>query len=63
MKALYRCIVKCGHAGSGNSIEREVRVRASSITEALRKAKYYPGVKKGALCRSAASVLLVMRTT
>ncbi len=61
MKLLFRCTVKYGHAGSGNSIERDVLIRARDITEAMRKAKYLPGVKKGFLCRSAASVLQVVR--
>jgi len=60
MKNLYRCTVKYGHAGSGNYVEREVFVRARSITEAMRKAKYHPGVKKGHNCKTAASVLQVV---
>lgn len=60
MKMLYRCTVKVGHAGSGHYVERDVFVRARTITEAMRKAKYYPGVKKGHHCRMATSVLRVV---
>ena len=61
MKVLYRCTVKIGHAGSGNYVERDVLVRARNITDALRKAKHFPGVKKGYQCRTSASVLQVVR--
>ncbi len=61
MKTLYRCTVKVGHAGSGNYRERDIWVRARTITEALEKAKHYPGVKKGFQFRTAASVLQVVR--
>lgn len=58
---LFRCIVKNGHAGSGQYIERSVMVRASSAVDAMDKAKRLRGVKKGRLMRNAASVLSVER--
>ncbi len=61
MKSLFRCTVKVGHAGCGHYVERQILVRARTITEALRKAKYRPGVKKGLQCRTGASVLQVVR--
>jgi hypothetical protein len=53
--------VKYGHAGSGHFVEKEVLVRARSVPEAMRKAKHFPGVKKGYQFRTAASVLQVVR--
>jgi hypothetical protein len=61
MKPLYRCTVKFGHAGSGHYTERHILVRASNVLEAMEKAKHHPGVKKGVNCRTAASVLQVVR--
>jgi hypothetical protein len=55
----YRCIVKCGHVGSGKYTERAVYVRARNATEAFNKAKHQGGVKKGCLFRNGASVLTV----
>lgn len=57
----YRCIVKCGHAGSGRFTERSVVVSANNVTEAYNKAKRLRGVKKGYLMHSGASVLAVSR--
>ena len=57
----YRCIVKCGHAGSGRFTERSVVVSANNVTEAYMKAKRLRGVKKGYLMHSGASVLAVCR--
>lgn len=48
-----------GHFGAGRSWERTVRVRADSAFAALKLAKTLPGVKKGALRFSGASVLSV----
>lgn len=56
---LYRCIVKFGHAGSGKYVERSIFVWAKDPADAMRKAKRYGGVKKGAMMRSGASVLAV----
>jgi hypothetical protein len=56
---LYECIVKMGHMGAGHSWERPVRVRADNALEAMRRAKNLPGVKKGHLRSSGASVLSV----
>ncbi len=56
---LYRCIVKNGHVGSGNHVERSIWVRASSALDALVKAKKVRGVKKGRMQRTAGSVLSV----
>ncbi len=56
---LYDCIVKMGHFGAGRGWERHVRVRANDPLEAMRRAKGLPGVKKGALRFSGASVLQV----
>jgi hypothetical protein len=56
---LYECIVKMGHWGAGHSWERPVRVRADNALEAMRRAKNLPGVKKGQLHASGASVLSV----
>lgn len=58
---LYRCVVKNGHAGSGQYTERSILVRAKSTVEALTKAKRFRGVKKGKLMKSGASVLSVER--
>jgi len=58
---LYRCIVKNGHCGSGRYTERSVLVRAKSTVDAMRKAKYLRGVKKGRLLRTGGSVLSVER--
>jgi hypothetical protein len=55
----FDCIVRMGHQGAGRSIERHVRVRADNALEALRRAKSLPGVKKGYLSESGASVLSV----
>jgi hypothetical protein len=55
----FDCIVRMGHQGSGRSFERHVRVRADNAVEALRRAKVLPGVKKGCLRDSGASVLSV----
>ena len=52
----FDCIVKFGHMGAGQSLERSVRIRASSVLEAMRLAKRLPGVKKG---RSAPSVMRI----
>ena len=43
----YECLVKFGHMGAGQSFERNVRVKAHNIVEAMRRAKRMPGVKKG----------------
>lgn len=58
---LYRCVVKNGHAGSGQYLERSILIRAKSTVEALNKVKRIRGVKKGRLLRSGASVLSVER--
>lgn len=55
----FDCIVRMGHQGAGRSIERHVRVRADNAVEALRRAKFLPGVKKGFLRENGASVLSV----
>ena len=52
----YECTVKFGHMGAGNSFERNIRVRAHSIIEAMRRAKRMPGVKKGRNSLGGASV-------
>lgn len=56
---LFECVVRMGHWGAGRSWERPVRVRADSALEAMRRAKNLPGVKKGHLRMSGASVLSV----
>jgi hypothetical protein len=55
----FDCLVKMGHQGAGRSLERWVRVRADNAVEAMRRAKGLPGVKKGYLRDSGASVLAV----
>lgn len=55
----FECLVKLGHFGAGRSLERMVRVRADNALQAMRRAKFLPGVKKGALSVSGASVLSV----
>ena len=60
-QVLYRCIVKNGHAGSGQHVERTIMVRAKSVLDAMNKAKRTPGVKKGHLMRNGGSVLRVER--
>ena len=55
----FDCLVKLGHYGAGRFLERHVRVRADNALEAMRRAKNLPGVKKGALRASGASVLSV----
>lgn len=55
----FECIVKYGHMGAGKSFERSLRVRASDIFQAMRLAKSMPGVKKGGLRHSGASILKV----
>jgi hypothetical protein len=52
----YECLVKFGHMGSGSSLERNVRIRANSLLEAMRLAKRLPGAKKG---RSGAAVMRI----
>ena len=52
----YECLVKFGHMGAGQSLERSVRVKANSLLEAMRRAKRLPGAKKG---RSGPSVMRV----
>lgn len=59
MMYIFRCLVKCGHVGSGKYYERMVYVRARNTTDALNKVKHYRGVKKGNLLRSGASVLTI----
>lgn len=61
MKILFRCTVKFGHVGSGRFVERYLWVRARNASEALNKAKRFPGVKKGQHYRSGRSVLEVVR--
>lgn len=61
MYNLYRCVVKNGHAGSGQYTERSVLVRARSVLHAMAKAKRIKGVKKGHLLRSGGSILSVER--
>lgn len=56
---LYECLVRVGHQGAGRSLDRLIRVRADNAIEALRRAKGLPGVKKGQLRCSGASVLSV----
>jgi hypothetical protein len=56
---VYRCLVKCGHVGSGKYTERAIFVKARNATEAFHKAKHHGGVKKGCLFRNGASVLTV----
>jgi hypothetical protein len=58
---LFDCIVRMGHQGAGRSIDRHVRVRADNALEALRRAKFLPGVKKGLQCANGSSVLSVMQ--
>jgi hypothetical protein len=58
---LYRCLVKNGHAGSGQYTERSIFVRARSILDAMNKAKRLRGVKKGRNYRSGASILSIER--
>lgn len=55
----FECIVKYGHFGAGHDLERAVRVRAFNIVDAMRRAKRLPGVKKGRLGSSGASVTRV----
>ncbi len=55
----YECLVKTGHRGSGKYGEQVRRVRAYSIFEAMKIAKRLPGVKKGGLNFSGASVLRI----
>lgn len=43
----YECVVKFGHMGSGHSLERNVRIKANSVIDAMRLAKRLPGTKKG----------------
>ena len=57
----YRCIVKCGHVGSGKYTERAIYVKASTVTDAMTIAKHRRGVKKGNLFRTGSSVLAVER--
>ena len=57
----YRCIVKCGHVGSGKYAERAIYVKAPTATDAMFIAKGRRGVKKGNQFRSGASVLTVVR--
>ncbi len=58
---LYRCLVKCGHVGSGKYVERKIYVRAKTTTDALNKVKHYKGVKKGNLLKNGASVLTIIQ--
>lgn len=60
---LFRCLVKQGHCGSGHHTERAIYVRARTSYEAMQKAKRRPGVKKGRMLRSGASVLSVERAS
>jgi hypothetical protein len=55
----FECIVQFGHMGAGKSLEKALRVRARDIFQAMRLAKSLPGVKKGGLQQSGASVLKV----
>ena len=55
----YECLVKMGHFGAGSFGEQSVLVKADSILDAFRKAKALPGVKKGGMGFSGASVLKV----
>jgi hypothetical protein len=55
----YECILKYGHMGAGNDVERSVRVRADSILEAMRRAQKLPGVKKGRSSQGGSQVLRV----
>jgi hypothetical protein len=56
---LFECIVRMGHQGAGRSLDRLVRVRADNAVDALRRAKFLPGVKKGQAQSGGASVLSV----
>jgi hypothetical protein len=55
----YECIVQFGHMGAGKNLEQSILVWASNICQAMQLAKSLPGVKKGAMKRSGASVLKV----
>ncbi len=55
----FECIVQFGHMGSGKSLEKALFVRARDIFQAMHMAKSLPGVKKGGLMHSGASVLRV----
>lgn len=52
----YDCLIKFGHLGAGHATERNVRIRASNIIEAMRRARRMPGSKKG---RTSPSVLRI----
>jgi hypothetical protein len=52
----YECLIKFGHMGAGQSLERSVRIKANSPMEAMRRAKRLPGAKKG---RSGPAVMRV----
>lgn len=43
----YECLVKFGHMGAGHSFERNVRIKANSVIDAMRQAKRLSGAKKG----------------
>ena len=56
---IYECIVKTGHMGAGSSLEKSIRVKARDMVDAMRRAKRMPGVKKGFLKFSGASVMKI----
>jgi hypothetical protein len=60
---LFKCIVKCGHAGCGRYTERAIYVHARNVLHAMLKAKRMGGVKKGTLMRNGGSVLAVARVS
>lgn len=43
----FECVVKTGHIGAGNYIEKKIYIKANNILEAIEKAKLKGGVKKG----------------
>ena len=55
----FKCILKYGHAGSGQYVERSVYVKARTILDALYKAKHKKGVKKGNALKNGTSILAI----
>ncbi|MEW6418376.1 MAG: hypothetical protein AB1480_09680 [Nitrospirota bacterium] len=43
--AKWKCLVKMGHLGAGNSRERIIVVKGRDVFQAMKRARFFPGVK------------------
>jgi hypothetical protein len=43
--AKWKCLVKMGHVGTGKYREKVIVIKGRDIIQAMRRARYFPGVK------------------